>query len=199
MNDGLKQRVVGALVLVVLAVIFLPMVFDFRGERTIDRTSQIPERPQITPVVVPEATRPEGVVYPKPTDKVYQLDKPRADAERAAAAEPAEESAQQDSQQSAQQAKQKNKPTVEKPALADNGLPVGWVVQVGSFKEQGKASKLEAQLIDDGYKAYTRHSRSQGFYRVYVGPSVDKSQALTIKKAIDSKYRVSAMLLKFEP
>ena len=53
--DGkLKQRLIGALVLIVLAVVFLPMIFNNRGER-------IPETVVDTP---PELVRPTTAVTP---------------------------------------------------------------------------------------------------------------------------------------
>ena len=93
MNDGLKQRVVGAIVLIVLAVIVLPMLFDFSGERHIDRTSRIPEQPQIDPVAFEEPKRPDNIQFPKPPDRIYQLEESRAEVEEAEEATVAESSA----------------------------------------------------------------------------------------------------------
>ena len=59
LNDGFKQRIVGALVLAALAVIFLPSLFDREGARYIDVTSQIPPAPDIQPI---EIAAPEPVV-----------------------------------------------------------------------------------------------------------------------------------------
>ena len=193
MNDGLKQRVVGAIVLVVLAVIFLPMAFNFSGERHIDRTSRIPERPVVEPVNVPEPVRPDEIKYPKPADKLYQFDKSRT-----------ELAAQAQQQESAAGEKPATEPKTQPepqpgPALSKQGLPEGWVIQVGSFRESDKADKLEQSLLAEGYKAYTREARRQGFYRVYVGPNVDKKHALAAQRKIDDKYRVKSLLLKFEP
>ena len=51
MEERLKQRLVGAVVLVSLAVIFVPLLFDMSGETdgetTADLISGIPERPQV--------------------------------------------------------------------------------------------------------------------------------------------------------
>jgi DedD protein len=90
MDDGLKQRLVGATVLVALAVIIVPLVFDGAGRRTF----QIPPKPEfsqrplqklddLTPVPTPaealaqDAAGGSGEVAPKegatPSAWVVQL------------------------------------------------------------------------------------------------------------------------------
>lgn len=53
--DGLKQRIIGALVLVSLAVIFVPMVFDEPHSERTSTTIKIPEEPPFPEVTAPEA------------------------------------------------------------------------------------------------------------------------------------------------
>lgn len=180
MNDGLRQRIIGALVLLVLALIFLPMVFNFKGIRDIQRESRIPPAPQIEPVTVPEPVRPARATASKPIKETYQFEESRAEQEEATG-----DSTEQ--------------PTV-KPGLNDQGLPLGWVIQVGSFRERDKAEALESKLLKDDYRAYIREARRSGqvLYRVYVGPSIDKTQALADQKRIDAEYGVKSLLLRFE-
>lgn len=45
MNDGLKQRIIGAVVLLALAVIFVPVIFDKERITPVDRNTQIPIMP----------------------------------------------------------------------------------------------------------------------------------------------------------
>jgi len=47
MNDGLKQRIIGALVLVALGIIFIPVIFDKERIVPVDRTTQVPPEPDI--------------------------------------------------------------------------------------------------------------------------------------------------------
>lgn len=47
MNDGLKQRIIGAVVLLALAVIFVPVIFDKERITPVDRNTQIPIMPPI--------------------------------------------------------------------------------------------------------------------------------------------------------
>ncbi|WP_288130479.1 SPOR domain-containing protein [Microbulbifer sp.] len=72
LNDGVRQRVVGALVLVALAVIFLPSLLDREGARYIDITSQIPEPPDIQPIAIAEPEPVVDVAPAPPVNEVFQ-------------------------------------------------------------------------------------------------------------------------------
>ncbi|HET8801383.1 MAG TPA: SPOR domain-containing protein [Marinobacter sp.] len=61
--DGLKQRIIGALVLVSLAVIFVPMVFDEPHSERTSTTIKIPEEPPFPEVNVPEGDRAQPPTY----------------------------------------------------------------------------------------------------------------------------------------
>lgn len=52
--SGLKQRIIGALVLISLAVIFVPMMFDEPHDERAVRSLDIPEEPPFPEVSVPE-------------------------------------------------------------------------------------------------------------------------------------------------
>ncbi len=64
--DGLKQRIIGALVLVSLAVISVPMVFDEPHSERTSTTIKIPEEPPFPEVTAPESDREEPPAYAEP-------------------------------------------------------------------------------------------------------------------------------------
>ena len=69
--SGLKQRIIGALVLISLAVIFVPMMFDEPHNERAVRSLDIPEEPPFPEVNAPgDADRLEGV----PSYRVEELD-----------------------------------------------------------------------------------------------------------------------------
>ena len=76
MNDILKQRLVGALVLIALGVVFWPVIFIETDRGALDRSSQLQPMPRLEDVVIPA---------PTPLDNVEPV--ARAD-EIAAAADP---------------------------------------------------------------------------------------------------------------
>lgn len=175
MSESLKQRIVGALVLVALAIVIIPLVFDFSGERQVDVSSTIPSMPDIEPVVVAEPQRPKGIVPAKSDDDIFQF--------------------------GVDLSKQSQSLKDEAPVLSSNGMPVGWVLQVGSFKEKATADELVKKLLADGYRAFIREKKGKSgtLSRVFVGPKVLKKKLVQEKAAIDKKYSVDALLLHFEP
>ena len=56
MNDILKQRLVGALILVALGVVFWPIIFVEPGDEAVAQQARIPPRPEVvtTPIAVPD-------------------------------------------------------------------------------------------------------------------------------------------------
>lgn len=175
MGENLKQRIVGALVLIALAVIIIPLMFDFSSSREVDTQSQIPPRPEIKPVIVPEPVRPENIIPAKSDEEIFQF-----------GVDSAEQGSSLDD---------------EAPALSPEGLPAGWVLQVGSFRDSDSAKTLLKNLLEDGFKAFVRE-KSEGtgtLSRVFVGPDVLKKKLVKEKTAIDKKYGVDAILVRFEP
>lgn len=175
MNDGLKQRIIGALVLVALVAIFLPVVLNFSEQRPIDTQTRIPARPDIQPVDIAEPVRPENIEPAPAPDDMFQfgVDDPEQ-------GEPL---------------------TDEKSGLNAEGIPRAWLVQVGGFSELNKANAIIKSLKDDGYKAFMRAGPSSAgqIYRVFVGPKIEKQRALKEKAAIDKKYHVDSIIVRFEP
>lgn len=52
MDDGLKQRIIGAFVLLALAVIFVPVLFDRERIEPVGRLSKIPPAPDVETIEV---------------------------------------------------------------------------------------------------------------------------------------------------
>ncbi len=190
-----KQRVVGILVLGALAAIFLPMVFEFGDRHRVDTASQIPPAPDIVPAVIPEPARVEGLEAGKTDQDIFQFDASRQAAAKAASAPAAEKRpppAPADAVKPAAAAA---------PTLDARGVPNAWVLQVASFKDKARAQDITDQLLADGYKAFIRSATNADgvAHRVYVGPKLDRHKLQKEKAMIESKYRVKALELKFEP
>ena len=61
LSENMKQRIVGGFVLLALALILFALLFDFSDAAKVDTRSQIPDSPEITPVVVDEPDRPDNI------------------------------------------------------------------------------------------------------------------------------------------
>ena len=59
MNDVMRQRLLGILVLVALASILLPLLLDFDTEETVDTQTRLPPAPEIRPQSLPQLEEPE--------------------------------------------------------------------------------------------------------------------------------------------
>ena len=73
MSDGLKQRIVGAIVLGAIGVILLPLLLDFTDPHKIDRSSLIPPAPSIDAVKIVTAKRPAEIKDSSEVDKVFDV------------------------------------------------------------------------------------------------------------------------------
>ncbi len=181
MNEGIKQRLVGALVLLALGTILLPMLFDFDGVYNVDTRTSIPLAPDIQAVVIEDVGRVKGTAPVASHENMFRFDESRKKVQ--------------------QQAVDDDWLHDHAPGLNADGLPMAWVLQVISSSNKARAKKLTNELMSDGYKAYNRRIVIDGevYYRVYVGPKVLKKTMLEEKQAIEQKYGLQTLLLVFEP
>ncbi|WP_066965596.1 SPOR domain-containing protein [Microbulbifer sp. Q7] len=211
LNDGVKQRIVGALVLAALAVIFLPSLFDREGARYIDVTSQIPQAPDIKPIAIAEPSPVEDIEPAPPVDEVFQPEfveqaapapVPETLASAADQATPSPSVAAAKPQPKAEPAVEPA-PSVQLPAeetqLDDKGLPEGWVIQVGAYREPASAERMRARLMDAGFRAYTRAvDTSKGrLVRVFVGPKLSRVDAQSDKQKLDKLLKAETLILRY--
>lgn len=187
MKEGLKQRLVGAFILVALAVIFLPGFFKEQQGHKVNTTTLIPPPPQVEVV---EFVPPQNTVEVEPAPNPETMFLPEEEtipAEETAA--PVPEFAQEDLA-----------PVPELP-LNDKGIPAAWVVQVVSLSNKDAAIKLRDELQSDGHKAYIREVTTANgvFNRVFIGPKLDRTEAMAIKAQMDERFKVSAQVRPFEP
>lgn len=188
MEDNVKQRVVGAVVLASAAVIFFPSLFDEPDNRYIGGQSQIPPAPVIEPAVIAEPVRPDHIEPAKAPEAMYQLvEQPEPPVEPAPTATPPGARA---------------TPTPEKPGLNEQSVLKAWVLQVASFTDQRKAEDLRDRLQKAGHPAFVRplvNSKGQQVVRVFVGPKADKAAMQQLKTELDASLKVNALLREFKP
>lgn len=194
LDKGLKQRIVGALVLVALAVIFLPMLFSREDElrQVVVDAPAMPEKPQVPeveldPVQVPEPVADDEV---PPVEPVPQVPAEPAVTPPAA---PAEEV------QPKPEAVATPARPVEQPAsgLDANNLPVSWSVQLASLSSRAGAEKLQQTLRSGGYNAYIR--TFDGMNRVFVGPVIERAEADRLRDLLNRQQNLKGFVVRFQP
>ncbi len=210
LDKAYKQRMVGALVLVALAVIFLPMLFSRQDEQR-QVTVEAPVAPpapavpqvQLEPVAVPEPqTLPQE---PVPSDdEIAEQVEPSAPIAPAPVVP-------------AQIAKPATPPPVSKPIPAPaqpiasattkpdttqsrvdaNGLSVSWSVQLASLSSRASAESLQKTLRSQGYNAYIRSA--DGKNRVFVGPLIERAEADRLRDLLSRQQNLKGFVVRFQP
>ncbi|HHI92264.1 MAG TPA: sporulation protein [Gammaproteobacteria bacterium] len=202
MNIQLKQRLVGAVVLVALAVIFIPMLLPGKGNLGggIDgsnippepdfRFPPVPAAPKAPPVaavpVVPLGDS-DDVEPPAISDKSAPVEKtagqsPPKPPVNAVVKTPAKPPAKPVSSPATKAAPAKVKPV-------ESGQVSGWVVQVGSFSARNNARALRDKLRKQGYASFVEpvQGASGRVYRVRVGPELSKAAADKLRQRLAKK------------
>ncbi len=172
MTSALKNRLVGTIIIVALAVIFLPDFLDREKQTNNTPFVSVPVSPQQKPIVDPEpfpvdrvsnsAQRPIEVVEDLPLDDMPE------ETVVEASVEVVEESNVNDL--AAQT-------VVEQPAERSNE-GAGWVIQLGSFRHERNVMSLLDKLENAGYRAFSRKIQTQSglLTKVFVGPDLDRQK-----------------------
>ncbi|WP_313741177.1 SPOR domain-containing protein [Pseudomonas sp.] len=209
LDKGVKQRIVGALVLVALAVVFLPMLFTRQDEvRQVHvEAPQAPAAPKVADVQVEQVAVPEPQALPEMTMQapvvVNESNAPMTTPRQpitpspqvqsqapVAKAAPASEPVRQASAQPA--------PKAEATAKVDaNGLPASWSIQLASLSSRPGADKLQATLRSQGYNAYIRSA--DGLNRVFVGPVIERAEAERLRDVINRQHSLKGLIVRFQP
>lgn len=175
-KDQLKRRLVGALVLVSLAVIFLPMLLDKRAVEE-NLGAAIPGR-DVGPFDAKLASE-----LPQQPPAAAQ-DAPAPAVEPGAATDP--------NQLPAPAAGVPDKYTPEAPTAAEHPELRSWVVQVGSFGERDNADGVAARLRAAGFDTVIEAASVDGkqLYRVQVGPEASEARAELVRQRIEDTVKL---------
>lgn len=198
MTERGRNRLVGAVILVSLAVVLLPMLFDGAG---IERRSMAE-----WPDEDIERDSADDALDPEPDAEVWAF---VDDVEARRSAEPIRG-----------QPEHLDAPVPESPAgdvsgsgeaeaddatatvtagLDARGLPRAFSVQLAAFREQDNARALRQRLLDDGYDAYVlEDSGGEGsLHRVAVGPRIDRAAAVRLQKELAERYELEGLVVRF--
>ena len=215
LDSAYKQRMVGALVLVALAVIFLPMLFSRQDEQrqVVVEAPSAPQAPampqvQVEPVVVPEPqalpeepvpSDDEVAAQQAPAAPVQQsvpVVKPApAPAAPVVAAKPAAPAPAP--KPVAPQPAAPGKPDVGQSRIDPNGLPISWSIQLASLANRESADALQKKLRAQGYNAYIRSA--DGKNRVFIGPLIERAEADRLRDLLGRQQNLNGFVVRFQP
>ena len=178
MNDILKQRLVGALILVALGVVFWPIIFL----QPDDETALYPQSLQPLSTAVAQTVR-EGDLRALPSPAVSgdisdQGELADAVIEVAASTAPSE-----------------------RLVMDSDGMPLAWTLQVVTVSSADKAEVLRKQLLDMEQQAYILTVRSNGkkLYRVCIGPKFERAELETLQSSINAQFNVNSIVARYIP
>lgn len=198
MDRQLKQRVVGATVLVALGVIFIPIFLDNDALDTrVLNVSNIPPAPQdegdYTSRVVPLSEQAISDLEARTLQpvEVLELNTPIYDDE------PIEETV-------APTVPISEQPDDDVADPSTNAVPrtgvVAWTVQLGSFANDENAKRLVEKLRAAGFPAYLeRKAEDAGTaFKVRVGPEIRREDAEKLRTNLENKFALKGMLLRYQ-
>ena len=209
MENSLKQRIIGALVLIALAVIFLPAILKEKANEG-SFTSQIPKKNQKLENYQLDTRKIDDLIVESQNKRTSLEQRTQDDSEQE---QPNDKPivASSDSNSEASEVETNNLDTevnnntkVETPiseTIGDNFTDAAWVVQVASFSNQDNAVRMVERLQKGGYKAYRRKVKSQNkdVYRVFVGPYIEKESAQKSLKKISQLSESDVIMKPFDP
>jgi len=180
-NIQLKQRLVGAVVLVSLGVIFIPMILPGDGDLSAPtlgdkappapdyRFSPLPE-PPAAPALDAAAPVVEAPAQEAPIEASIDALVAKAVPEQAPPAE-----------------------------IKPDNQAKAWVVQVGSFSSDGNANALRDKLRKQGFVSFVEAIKGDNAvsYRVRVGPELSREKAEQLQQRLKAATKLNGIVLSY--
>ena len=184
MTERNRYRLMGAIFLIAVAAVALPMLFDGEGVAPI----------QLDPIEAPEmpAADAEGDDAPPPDPSAA------LQARRELEAAIDEDGYARDTGT-----------RIGDPSLLEDGeeteesaaKDLKWAVQVAAFAQTENAKSLRERLLADGYAAFLSNAKRDGevAVRVAVGPFISRDDAARLQAELDRRYDFGAVVVRFSP
>ena len=195
----LKQRLVGAAMIIALAVVLIPMILDGAGLHVIP---DIPQTPRYVSKAVPKTIRVNHHQVPRPVSQRVAVShkKPSNRATPSVAGAVIRGS----------EARPRKHKQADKSAMArvSSGRAVDgkvqnktrkWVVQVASFRQRENARILKHKLQKAGFAVFIQRTAgkagSKPVYRVRIGPEQDQARLKQILERLKQQARLNGYVV----
>ncbi len=185
MDEMVRQRLAGALVLGGIAAIVLPLLFGSPK----DPRSSIQASFSGTPVPAPSPIRP-----PSSTPSPVRESRPSSSA---APRKVLPEASPQRTAPPLPSVAPRPVPTPEPtPEPTPRPPASGWVLQLASYRDPDAAEAFVARLRRDGYQAFRESAKigDRSYHRVRLGLSMSREEAETLQRSLEKRYRLKAQL-----
>jgi cell division septation protein DedD len=176
MDDGIKRKLVGAGVLVTVAIIVFPLITPQTQDaaylsRSVPIEANIPDMSMPLPKSLSIATRDLNTDIQTP--KTISMSKMNVDGN------------------------QLNPGNISVPIVDVSGQARVWHIQVASFAEPKNATKLRDKLRKSGYKAFDRPAADGEHIRVFVGPSTQRASLEQKLSAINKTFKIKGQIVPY--
>jgi DedD protein len=220
-----KRRMLGAVILIAMSVIFLPLIFDGSGtERQLRSIEPLSEEPAFDMEVLRDEPFPErgpspaiefiedrqitslpntGVAAPDTSSVVVKKKNkpaptPPVKAARRAVTSSPKTVAKKLSKKTPAKVQSTPRTVVQvKKAQLSKDTKGSWLIQTASFRDKINALSLRSDLKQFGFSVSVKVAESQGktIYRVYVGPVVGEAKARKVKASVEAKLNRKTLLV----
>lgn len=202
MSGALQNRLVGTIILVAIAVIFLPDLLDGKKESKQNLFVELPPKPSIKKVITPD-TFDSQTVKEAVTRKVEIVNDEALDDKLIKQNESLIEQDNTTVQELAVQQANVAPSALAQATVVDDKTPkslasAGWVVQLGSFRHQKNVRELLTLLEQNGYRAFSRPVQTSSglLTKVFVGPDLQKDK---LDKALSHLKEITALQGRVTP
>ena len=190
MEQQQKERLVGAIVLVIVAVVFIPMILNDStvSEKTISETNIPP---------MPESQFSSKIIPIKKDDSVVKNTNQQEDETTTETVIPTQPPSGGVAITNVDPA---NNDTVFTDENVNESIGLNaWVVQLGSFSSDENANSLKQELRDAGFPAFVEPYQQDGktLFRVRVGPEIKRSDAIEIQKRIKQALNEEGIVVSY--
>lgn len=192
----MKERLVGAAVLVIIAVIFVPMLLDDSTENdTVITRTNIPPVPDSIPATPGNQDFSSRIIPLEPEAPVE---------ENGETIEPQETPPVIENLADQETDAVKPEKSGTETGADDEELPstVGlsaWVVQLGSFSSRENAESLNTKLRNAGYRSFVEPlaKKNDTVFRVRIGPELKREDAESIKDRLNEAMELKGIVVEY--
>lgn len=205
LDERVKHRLVGVVVLLAVATIFLPALMkksNYHLDEKVNISVKLPEKPQLPKVAIPDQNAMFNTIQVAHVDLPINRQQPKISNQVKAVSI----------------SKSTNlanaglivNPAIKQVATINSSLgnisskklqPIkkdSYVVQLASFSKQKNAELLVTELKKKGYKASYMQSEKQGdkLYKVIVGTVAHKDAAKNLQKQLSQSVKINGLIVK---
>jgi len=201
MEQKLKQRLVGAIVLVSLAVIFIPIILEGPDDEWSPRSHSMPEPPRMDYGADMELALPAVESLDTEDTELLESEAPE-EPEEAVAAATVEPPVAPPPEPVTAAPPPKPSPPAAAPVKKTESVavpPPGWYIQVGSFSQKMNAEGLRERLQAAGHATRLQaiNIGKAQVYRVLVGPADSRASAEQQNSRLATQQQIKGIVIEY--